>query len=432
MRPLRTAVAAALLAAIVLTTQAWAAGYAIYEQGAAVLGMAGAGTASVHDASAVFYDPAALTRFEGTMFYVGGSALQPITSFAGTTPYPGYGVTEEMVRQTFYPPTLYLSHRWNERWAAGLGVNSPYGLGVEWKDADTFTGRGLATKVDLSTINGSLCLAYAITPSWSVAAGGDVMFAKVKLRNHTLIPIPGGGGATVDVSANELTAGYAGAPGWNAALHFVPSPQWKLGAFYRSRVVVHLDDGTADFSQILTGNPVLDATVAAELPRSTTASTVLRFPALWSIGAAWLPRPEWTIETDFNLYEWRAFTDLPITFPLAPQLSQDRIEDYSDSWQIRAGMEHRLPAFTYRLGYYFDRYASPVQSVSVLLPDASRHGVTLGLGVPFGADKRWSVDAYELALFLQNRSTDGVNRDRFDGTYKSFVNIAGVGLGFRW
>src|SRR5262245_20840299 len=118
-----------------LPAAALAAGYGIYEQGAALLGMAGAGTASVSDASPQFYNPAALTRLAGTQqIYLGGSLITPVTSFAGVAPYPGYGVTEEMERQFFPLPALYYARGFGERWAAGVGLNAPFGLGVEWKN----------------------------------------------------------------------------------------------------------------------------------------------------------------------------------------------------------------------------------------------------------------------------------------------------------
>src|SRR6266850_3822824 len=109
MKSLKAVGLAAAVGMAVGHATALAAGYAIYEQGAAVLGMAGAGVASVSDASALFFNPAALARLEGSRLLVGGSVLSPVTSFAGMDPYPGYGVTEEMERQHFFPPTLYFS-----------------------------------------------------------------------------------------------------------------------------------------------------------------------------------------------------------------------------------------------------------------------------------------------------------------------------------
>jgi len=432
----RTLLTALTLAAALLPMLARATGYSIYEQGAAVLGMAGAGTASVHDASAVFFNPAALPRLEGNRLYLGASALQPVTSFAGKGPNPGYGVTEEMVRQTFYPPSVYAAFHLPKGWAVGAGVNAPFGLGVEW-DPVTFSGRYLVTKVDLQTLNASGCLAWAPSEQWSFAAGGDVLYAKVLLRNRSLLVFPGGGGGTVDVAQIELTSDFTPGAGWNAAALFTPEPRWRLGAYYRSKVVVHVDEATAEFTQIPTGNATFDAGVAAGLPPDQGVGTVLRFPAMWSAGAAFEPTPAWTVEADFLFFEWSVFEDLPIRFQTTPDRSTVRVEDYGDSWQIRTGAEYRRGALAYRAGYYFDKSPAPTASVTPLLPDADRHGVSLGLGLDLGADQRWNADLFALGLFVNRRygvasAGEEDPADFYRGDYRTFVSMVGFGLGYRW
>ncbi len=121
----------------------------------------------------------------------------------------------------------------------------------------------------------------------------------------------------------------------------------------------------------------------------------------------------------------------PLRFSQTSSANQTLVEDYDDSWQFRFGAEHRLPKYAYRFGYYYDQAAAPEASLTPILPDASRHGATLGLGCKLGRDQRWTVDLYELALFVEKRSTS-VERDGFNGEYKSFVNAAGIGLGYRW
>jgi long-chain fatty acid transport protein len=433
MRTPRTLLALAALAALLLPTRTHAAGYSIYEQGAAALGMGGAVTASVNDASAVFFNPAAMTRLEGTRIYVGASALQPVTKFTGQAPYPTAAGSADMVRQTFYPPTVYVSHSWKRGYAVGAGFNAPFGLGVEW-DPATFMGRYLVTKADLKGVNASLCLAYAPNAKWSFAAGGDVMWAKVGLKNQILSDldrlVPGlGKKYTGEV---DLNSDYTPAPGWNAAVLFTPAPAWKVGAYYRSKIVVKVNDGTADFTQIPTGIPPVDAYVLAHLPPDQAVSTVLRFPAMWSLGAAWNPKPEWTVEADFNVHEWSVFSDLPIAFGTTTAMSTRRVEDYTDAWQARTGAEYRRGCLAYRAGYYFDKSPAPEHAVTPLLPDANRNGVTLGLGWSLGTDKRWTVDIYELAIFATPRVGVAPPAPGFTGEYKTYVNSVGLGLGCRF
>ena len=164
----------------------------------------------------------------------------------------------------------------------------------------------------------------------------------------------------------------------------------------------------ATFTQIPTGDSLLDVTVAAQVPPSQGVATELVFPASLSAGLAWTGTSGWTYEADFIWTQWSAFEKLPLMFDQSPALNTAIIENYDDQFAIRVGAEHRLATWTYRLGYYFDSAAAPSESVTPLLPDANRHGVTLGLGTTRG---RWTADLYNLFVFVEKRSTEGVERD---------------------
>ena len=422
---------AVALASAVLPAAALGAGYGIYEQGAAVLGMAGAGTAAVNDASAVFFNPAVMTGFAGTRFYGGGTFLQTTTSFAGVAPHPGYGVTEEMNPQHLFPATAYLTHRYPGPWAIGLGYNSPFGLAVEWKNPDQFTGRYIVTHADLRTYNYSLVAAREMGKKLSVGFGGNLVWTRLDLRNRQFIAAPGGGGGQLEVASFTLTSNVNPGYGWNAGLAWAPMKDLKVGATYRGQVIIHAN-GDADIDQFPTGDSQVDAAVAASLPPDQPASTVIRLPTIGALGLAWSWGSSWTFAGDAVHTGWSVFKDIPIYFRNSTSSNQKIVENYDDSFQFRFGAENRRPAFTWRFGYYIDQAAAPTESVSPTLPDADRQGATLGLGMGFGTDKRLTLDFYQLAAFVQNRKTEGINRDGYEGEYKSFASATGVSLAYRW
>lgn len=415
------------LAALLAPATAFAAGYSIYEQGAAALGMAGAYAASAHDATAQFYNPAALTRLEGKQLSLGGTWLTTRTSFAGVDPAPGYGVSEEMKTGSFFPPTAYWSNHLGPNWAYGVGVNAPFGLGVEWKNPEEFTGRERVTKALLQSVVGSFDLAWALNDKLSIAAGPNALFAKVEL--HNIATFITSGGQPVNVSRATLESDFKPGYGWNMGLLADPWTNWKLALTYKSKIEVDIDDGRATFEQIPTGDPSLDAAVAAGLPAAQPVTTKLVFPAMFTTALAWQPMPEWTYEIDGVWTGWSSFRDLTLKFPDDPALDQVIREDYGDQWAVRVGAEHRLANYTYRLGYYYDQAAAPPESLTPLLPDANRHGATIGLGLNRG---KWTIDAYNLFLFVEKRSTEGRERDNYNGVYKSYVNALGATLAYHW
>jgi long-chain fatty acid transport protein len=297
---------------------------------------------------------------------------------------------------------------------------------------DQFSGHDRVTKADVRTLNGNLNLAYAPDARWSFGIGVDALFANVELHSVVDSILPGGGGDKVNIANVMLKSSYRAGLTWNAGGLWTPNPEWKIAVNYRAQSHVKVDDGEATFSQILTGFPQYDAAVRAKLPVNQTVTSELRFPSILSLGAAWNPAPDWTWEMDANKTGWSWFQKLALTFPQNHALDKTITEDYQDSWRVNVGAEHRLPKFTYRFGYYFDQAAAPTESVTPLLPDANRHGATVGLGFKLGRNKAWTLDLYNMALFVESRSTDGRNRDGYNGTYKSYVNAAGVNLGYHW
>jgi long-chain fatty acid transport protein len=422
-RLVRTLAVVALLA----PAAAHAAGYAIYEQGAAALGMAGAVVASTDDASAQFYNPAALTRIPGKQLMLGGAWLNTNTSFAGVPPYPGYGVTEEMKSGSFFPPNAYWTNHLGSQWAYGVGLTAPFGLGVEWKDPEQFTGRDIITKARLQTVGGSFDLAWAVRDHLSLAVGANVLYAKAELDNITTLVSTGG--LPVNVTNVKLDTDMKPGYGWNLAALANPAEGFRVGLSYKSKVNVKIDDARATFSQILTGDAALDAAVAAGMPANQGLKTELVFPASFTFGLAWNAIPKWTYELDGVWTGWSAFEKLPLTFEKDASLNRDLIENYHDQYQVRAGAEHHGDAWTYRFGYYYDQAAAPPESVTPLLPDATRHGATIGLGTTRG---KWTFDFYNLFLFVEKRSTESRERDGYDGVYKTYVNALGASAAYHW
>ena len=92
------------------------------------------------------------------------------------------------------------------------------------------------------------------------------------------------------------------------------------------------------------------------------------------------------------------------------------------------GLERRLnETWAVRGGYFFDQSPAPAESISPLLPDADRNGFALGGTWKSGPFPR---RCRHVVLLSPARSTEGINRDSFDGTYKSHAVTLGIFLGY--
>lgn len=413
---------------------AGAAGFAIYEQGARAMGGAGAFTARADDPSAIYFNPAGLAHLEGGALLLSPNLIHYKSEFAGTAPAPGFGVEEETKGQFFPPISLYYAHSIyyarsiGSQVAAGIGVYNPYGLKVEWQDPDTFTGRRISTTSRITPFYFVPTVAWAPSPQWRVGAGANLVLSTVELRRHLQAYNPFDD-RTDDIGRLALESDRGFGAGFNAGVQWWPSTTMRWGATYRSKVDIDYE-GDADFTQVSSGNPVFDAAVAASFPSDQRFATAVAFPAQASFGVARRLGDAWTAEVDVNWTQWSSFDRLDLAFPESPGLDESIVEDWKDAWNVRAGVEHRgaggAAPWAWRAGYYFDESPQPTEGVGPLLPDADRHGFTGGLGWR-GAST--AVDGYLLYVHAADRSTEGRNRDGYDGTYSSRSIVGGVSLG---
>ncbi len=403
-----------------------AGGFNLYEFGARSSTMGGAAVAQAYDASTIFYNPSGLAFLPGTNFYGGATLVGARTKFSGADPIlAGEEHTKES--ELFSPVGIYFSHAFSEKFAAGVGVTNPFGLGVKW--ADDFPGRGISKKSQIISYYVSPVIAFRLTPELSIGGGPDFVYASVDLiRNIYLFGSPGSIG--YEVGESELKGNSKIGVGFSASMMY-KTERAAIGLLYRHSVKNNIDDGDAKFSFFDNASVPGAVAVAKAAITDQKVSTEIEFPNFLSFGAYYRITPKLGAEVDVIWFRWEVVDQLVIDFVDLDDITIPL--NYSNSWQVRAGV-HFDPTekLSFRAGYIYDQSPQPIESVSPLLPDADRNDLTFGLGYNFG---RLQVDAGYMAVLFKERSTveDGVgkNQNGFDGTYDTQADLFFLSLGVK-
>jgi len=427
----RPRVAVALVAvalAAVAFAPARAAGFAIFEQGGKAMGMGGAFAARADDPSAVFYNAGGVAFFEERAFYAGiGLISLGDSEFTGSAPFPGPTATGEQKDQLVTPPHAYWVEPIGDKLKFALGVTAPFGLVTQWEGGASWPGRFLSEKAELINIDLTPSLAWRASDKTGIAVGLTARFVEIELRNRTAAINPSTS-QPVDISSNKLTSDMETGIGWNVGILHRASDSFSVGLTYKSSIDVDFA-GDAEFTQILTGDPVFDAIVAGQLPDADVPiETSIEFPAQATLGVSCKLSDRWQAEFDLGWTGWSSFDSLVVQFDAASGLPDlVRPQGWDDVYNYRGGAEYTLnDRASVRFGLYFDETPQPDESVSPLLPDADRWGYSIGYGRTGG---KVDFDAYLLYVDFDDRTTT-TNLDNFNGTYKTGVWIVGASVGF--
>lgn len=406
---------ALLIAAGLIPVLVQASGYALYEMNAAAHGQAHAYICRVDDPSAVWYNPAALTRAEGFELYASTTWI----STSGDQVNLGGNKTNQ-VEGNFFPTNIYVAKPITDNFVFGVGFYQPFGLRTQWPANSLLAF--VSEKAELSTLFLTPSVAYRITKNVSVGGGLDVVTGKVTLdRNISLQP-------TLPFTFANTIEGNKTKASFNLGLLIQTDYNINFAATYKHKTDL---DFNADVTWINVPTPV------HPLFPDGKAIVTIPLPSQFMVGAS-SSYEKFSFEGDLIFTNWDTFDAIRVDFSNNTPALQDQVtlRDYKNTIAVRLGAEYKWnDQFALRAGYYYDQTPVPNKAVDPILPDGSRNGITFGVGYKSG---HWNLDAAYLILAFDDRTSPPNNFVNppgnliAAGTYTNDAGLLSFGFGYKF
>jgi long-chain fatty acid transport protein len=402
------------------TSGAWAAGFALVQQGTAAMAQGNAFVAEANDASAIFYNPAGLNQIKRAQVYQGSFFNFPDREFSG-------GGQDSQTNHRFYPSmTAYVAIPVHDRVALGLGFFSPFGMGTAWPP--TWAGRYITTFSSLKTYNLNPVVSVKVLENLSLAAGFDVLWSKVRLKRKT--PVVVGPRAFPDGEIELNGEGHG--VGYNLGAHYEPWSGVKLGVAYRSKIeVTHKGGLTTSLPAPLGAGP------------SAEGQASIVFPPSLTMGIAYSRLKPFTFEFDTTWTGWSTYDQLKVN--LGAPMPVNRVmattittpKNWHNAWAFRFGANYAVnDMMKLRAGYIYDLTPVPDSTFDPQVPDANRHIFTVGSDLKI---QRFTLGFAYNYILSESRTKDnsvGVNGVpaplQANGRYNSDVHSVGLSWSFQF
>jgi long-chain fatty acid transport protein len=472
----------ALLLAV--APQAAASGFQLRDQSGSGQGTSYAGvSAGGSDISSMFFNPAAMIRFNGNQLQLGLTGIAPNSKFSGgSATYAGgagpvSGATSTgNIASSAVIPTLYAMWTVNPDLRLGVSVNVPFGLTTNY-DA-SWAGRYQALKSHLQTLDIAPAVAYRLDKKWSLgfalvarqakaelSQGIDMGYeaaAALQVTPPSPFPAisnpgvfgPGTNDGSVDVQGTSWAYGY------KLGVIYEPSEKVHFGLGYQSEIRETIK-GTATFNVPGSVNAGFGTIAGANagnawafgsngsngaigaigqaLQQATangSASALLVLPATFSLGMIYDVSSTFALSAELSDTKWSSFHELRVKFS-NPSAQPDDVltENWKDALFFALGATcHPDAKWTYRGGVALDKTPVPDSTRNPRIPDADRFWVSGGVGYQF--TKAFGMDAGYSHLFCKNSTINiqaGNNpanqaffQGNLSGTYKNSIDVLAV------
>ena len=385
---------------------AQAGGFAVAQQAATAGGTGHASTARDDDASAAWFNPAALTDNQGLRLAAGISAAavriraqaQPQSPDA-----PWQSQTDPLLST---PPHLYASFA-KEQWAVGLSANVAFGSRIRWPADWEYRFDILESRPQF----------FRIAPFFAWQFGGVSLAIGPHIDMGSLYIHKATNHISEEGSAELLLNG------WGVGLHLGVlvrvTPELNVGFRATTRTSVRLK-GNADFDVPLP--------FASKYPDQNVQAP-WTLPDQFVVGVAW-SLDQWTLMADLGLTLWSVNQQLAFDFEDEATDDLTQLNEWRSSASLRAGAEWSpLNRWIVRGGAYADGLPGappPTHTLAPSSPDSTRIGFTTGLG--FEPTSQIGVDLFYEHMQLLPRASE--SPDAPIASYRGSAHIVGLTVQF--
>ena len=385
-------------------------GFQINTQGTKAMGFGGYATAMSLDATAVYFNPGAISHINQHSITAGFSAIIPTTSYLD--PYDG---NTDMKTSISVPFHFYGIYKLKKKFTAGLSINTPFSNNTKWDDE--WVGRYITQESRLRTLYLQPTIAYEINNHLSAGAGVVAGWAQTKLRK------------AMDYSSSTTTFGESEYKnkgigfGFNAGIYFIYN-KFSAGISYRSGIKFKLDNGTVTYTDIPNGANILET-----IPAETSYKSDINMPGAFDAGMTWKTTEKISLTVNFSLSQWLSNDSVNYAFSEQPTLYYSEAVNYKNSAAVSFGGQYQYNERTLlRAGLAYEKTPVPDGYVRPSLPDANKWSFCGGISYT------WKMGlTFDAAIMFQDYKTriEGNNRqDNFNGQYKTNLYIIGLGLDY--
>ena len=390
-----------VLSFILIPAIVFANGFFLYEVSPSSIAQGGATIAAGNEPASVFTNPASITRLDGLNFSLNLNMYLSDSEFTGEKS----GKTTSAETGFFPTPSFFATYKAHKLVSVGLGTYAAYGLGISWPDK--WEGYSLVKSSELQSYSVQPSIAIGPFYGFSAGFGFDIVFGAVTVQKG----IPFGDGVFAKMKLGGTTVGY----GNNVGIFYEPAKFIRVGAHYRSQVIMKLENGKVDFDDV-------PAPFSANL-KDQKVKTGLILPQFAGIGVRVTPIEDLEIELDANEVYWSSYKRLTFEFEDA-SLNQIQEKKWEDAPQFRLGAKYNYKKWDIMAGLILDVSPIPDETLDPMLPDYYRLDYCIGAGYSFG---QFHISASYMLVNVLERTVKA-DKNPFPGTYDAVVHSFALGF----